>query len=271
MAVDVRRPHHRSQTDARRLVEAMAEDLAARLKLTRQWDAHPGAADRLVFQGTGVNGFIDVDEAEVHVHVERRFFLPVSERWIRARVEERMDEHLAPPPSRDASASRARAAPDAAPAGEEAEEDEAEDEEGADSAPANLDAAPKHQTHAEAAPPPLVGLAASAFRIAAGSGRIPGAALKALLFSAGDRASLGPERRQDMQEMGAHLRALREQAGLSVQELADQIGVGDPSFLRAVEAGRAALSRDLIARLASVLAARPAALAKRLARAYRVR
>lgn len=266
MAVDVRRPHRRSKADARRLVDEMAEDLAAKLKLTRQWESGPGAADRLAFRGTGVSGYIDVDDAEVHVHVERSFFLPVSERKIRTRVEEHMDEHLARPDAPPASGPSALTddRPDSVSTGDTAASGEADES-------ARAASEPPPGPHARGGPPPLVGLAVSAFRIAARSGQVPADVLEALLLSPGQLGRLPDEQQRRMQEMGAHLRALRQQAGLSLRELSEAINLSDPSFLRAVEAGRATLSRDLVMRLSAALARQPADLARRLARAYGIR
>jgi transcriptional regulator with XRE-family HTH domain len=63
------------------------------------------------------------------------------------------------------------------------------------------------------------------------------------------RASSGMRR-----ETGAYLRELRELAGLTVDELAAAVDLRDKKLIEAVEAGTAALSFELVLRLAAVLA-----------------
>jgi len=86
-------------------------------------------------------------------------------------------------------------------------------------------------------------LAAGALRLAARVGNVP---LQALL---GEPANPNMAR-----EAGESLRELRELAGLTRRELAEAIQLSDTSLLQAVENGTAALSFELILRLASILA-----------------
>lgn len=57
-----------------------------------------------------------------------------------------------------------------------------------------------------------------------------------------------------LRETGSYVKELREVAGVTRDELAKAIDVGDTSFISAIESGTATLSFDLILRLASVLA-----------------
>lgn len=86
-------------------------------------------------------------------------------------------------------------------------------------------------------------LATGALRLAVRAGNAP---LQALL---GEPANPSMAR-----EAGESLRELRELAGLTRRELAEAIELGDTSVLKAVENGTAALSFELILRLASILA-----------------
>jgi transcriptional regulator with XRE-family HTH domain len=81
---------------------------------------------------------------------------------------------------------------------------------------------------------------------------------------------LSPEQAEAMKETGEYLRDLRQVAGLTVDDLSAALHLKDHSLLAAVEKGTAALSFDLILRLAALLARRdPAPVAMRLARTYR--
>ncbi len=81
---------------------------------------------------------------------------------------------------------------------------------------------------------------------------------------------LSPEQAEAMKEAGEYLRDLRLVAGLTLDDLNAALDLKDQPLLAAVEKGTAALSFDLILRLAAVLARRdPVPVAMRLARIYR--
>lgn len=61
-----------------------------------------------------------------------------------------------------------------------------------------------------------------------------------------------PEQLERMGKAGRSLRDLREVAGLTINELASAIDLKDPSLLKAVEEGKAALPLEIILRLASL-------------------
>lgn len=101
-----------------------------------------------------------------------------------------------------------------------------------------------------------------ALRRAAETAETPWRVGKALL--------LGPEQAEAMKEAGEYVRELRLVAGLTLDDLSAALDLRDQSLLAAVEKGTAALSFDLILRLAAVLARRdPVPVAMRLARVYR--
>lgn len=72
----------------------MVEEIAASLNQMLHFHYH-WEGDRLAFKRTGVHGHIDVADHEVHVFVSKSPLLPVSEGWIRAKVEAVMDQYLA--------------------------------------------------------------------------------------------------------------------------------------------------------------------------------
>ncbi len=81
---------------------------------------------------------------------------------------------------------------------------------------------------------------------------------------------LSPEQAEAMKETGEYLRDLRQVAGLTVDDLSTALDLKDHSLLAGVEKGTAALSFDLILRLAALLARRdPVPVVMRLARIYR--
>lgn len=81
---------------------------------------------------------------------------------------------------------------------------------------------------------------------------------------------LSPEQAEAMKETGEYLRDLRLVAGLTVDDLNAALDLKDHSLLAAVEKGTAALSFDLILRLAALLArSDPVPVAMRLTRTYR--
>ncbi len=62
-----------------------------------------------------------------------------------------------------------------------------------------------------------------------------------------------PEQRAGLAKAGNALRALREAAGLSVQELGRAVDLSDPALLELVENGKVALPFEIVLRLAAVL------------------
>ena len=81
---------------------------------------------------------------------------------------------------------------------------------------------------------------------------------------------LSPEQAEAMKETGEYLRDLRLVAGLTLDDLSVALELKDHSLLAGVEKGTAALSFDLILRLAAMLARRdPVPVVMRLARTYR--
>jgi transcriptional regulator with XRE-family HTH domain len=78
-----------------------------------------------------------------------------------------------------------------------------------------------------------------------------------------------PQAARVRREAGAYVRELRELAGLTRAELAEAIELSDRSLLDAVEAGTAALSFEMILRLAAILARHdPVPFVARLLRTY---
>ncbi len=81
---------------------------------------------------------------------------------------------------------------------------------------------------------------------------------------------LSPDQAETMREAGEYLRDLRLVAGLTLDDLNTALNLKDHSLLAGVEKGTAALSFDLILRLAALLARRdPVPVVMRLARTYR--
>ena len=81
---------------------------------------------------------------------------------------------------------------------------------------------------------------------------------------------LSPEQAEAMRHAGEYVRDLRLVAGLTLDDLNAALELKDHSLLAAVEKGTAALSFDLILRLAAVLARRdPVPVVLQLARVYR--
>ncbi len=98
------------------------------------------------------------------------------------------------------------------------------------------------------------GLTVSAFRLAVQTSGVPWKIAKAVLLKPEQLGSLEPGQLRLMQETGLYLRDLRGVAGLTLSELSDAIDLEDHSLLEAVEGGTAALSFELILRLAALLA-----------------
>ncbi len=89
MAIEVTRTHALGKTTARRQVESVAARLVDALGVRCAWEG-----DRLVFARKGVDGYIDVGERDVTVHVKKSRMLPVPESLIRQQIEAQLDRHF---------------------------------------------------------------------------------------------------------------------------------------------------------------------------------
>ncbi len=83
--IDIRAYHTLSQREAREAADALAEDLASKFDIDYGWDG-----DTLVFERTGVDGEITVDEASIHVQARLGFMLSL----LRTRVEDEIRRYL---------------------------------------------------------------------------------------------------------------------------------------------------------------------------------
>ncbi len=107
----------------------------------------------------------------------------------------------------------------------------------------------------------LASWANSARGVAEGASEMTIAAAKSLARSPGEKAAIG--------RAGEFLRAAREAAGITVDELGAAVDFSDPTLIEEAEEGKAALPFDLVLRLAGVLGRNdPISFALKLTRSY---
>ena len=107
----------------------------------------------------------------------------------------------------------------------------------------------------------LASWANSALGVAEGATEMTIAAAKSLARSPGERAAI--------ETAGDFLRAAREAAGITVDELGTAVDLRDPALIEEAEKGKAALPFDLVLRLAGVLGRNdPISFALKLTRSY---
>jgi putative polyhydroxyalkanoate system protein len=70
-------------------VNKIAVELADDLGIIYHWENN-----RLIFRRLGLNGYIEISNSEVRIKVEKNFFVPVSDEWIRNHVEARLNQHI---------------------------------------------------------------------------------------------------------------------------------------------------------------------------------
>ena len=115
-------------------------------------------------------------------------------------------------------------------------------------------------------------VAQNAWQWAQVTGSTPSRLARVLMLDEKARGELKPDALQMLADTGAYLRDAREVAGLTLEELGSAMDLKDQSLLKAVEAGTATLSFDLILRMASLLARHdPLPFVMRLARAHNPR
>ena len=87
--IDIRRKHGQSHKAAKAAVDKTAADLGKKFGVTSQWEG-----DTLHFQRSGVNGFIKVNKADVHVTAELGFLLGAMKGMIEAEIERELAENF---------------------------------------------------------------------------------------------------------------------------------------------------------------------------------
>ena len=86
----VRRQHDLGLDEARIRVQGVAESLQRQYSLSSDWHGN-----RLIFHGSGVNGYIEIDHQRIEVRVRLGLALKMMERVIRTEIERALDGHLA--------------------------------------------------------------------------------------------------------------------------------------------------------------------------------
>lgn len=214
--IEITRPHHTTHSVARARVQALAGDLAATYSLRYRW-----VGDRLEFSRFGAKGHVSFDDTYVTVLVRTLPFLPISDTQLHDAIEDRLRHHF--PPPEDTSPAPDSAQPDAAP---------------------NL----VHELANFAGV-----LASQAVRFGAEMLKTPFLLAQSTLIRPEQWEHLSPMQRAILVEMGQTLRQYREQAGLSLRQLADQIDETDVNLLEQAEAGRALLSSESLTQLVARL------------------
>ncbi len=85
----IKRSHSLKKSEAKQRVEEIVRQMADGLGVNYHW-----SGDQLQFSRLGVNGFIDVDESEIRVVVNKSPFLPISDSTIKEQIESYLDTHI---------------------------------------------------------------------------------------------------------------------------------------------------------------------------------
>ena len=89
MAIDIRKPHNKSLSDAQGVADELARDLAEKFSINYGWEG-----DTLRFERFGVNSQIAVDEEAVHIQATLGFLLSALEPKVEAEIHRYLDEHF---------------------------------------------------------------------------------------------------------------------------------------------------------------------------------
>lgn len=249
MAISVTRPHPFDHATARRRVDVLAQTLSRKLNLRTSWEG-----DRLSFKRTGARGHIDVTPDHIHVEISTSPLLPISDARLRQQVDAVLDEHIPPMPTasaRDSEGDREHH-PDATPEGHEHDEPEAPRAEDAVASPSARGDEKHAEDDAHAATAPSGSRTSGLLGAALQAGTASLNAAHALLFSPDQRSDLSEAQRARLEQVGQHLQQFREEAGLSLDDVSQRLGI-DAAVLEAMERGTARLSLPLLRRLDEIL------------------
>lgn len=85
----VTRKHQKNKEAVKEIVEQIAVELSNEFGVSYTWKG-----DALNFSRTGVNGTIKTHEDEIEVNISKSFFIPLSDAFLKEKVNEYMDKYL---------------------------------------------------------------------------------------------------------------------------------------------------------------------------------
>lgn len=88
-AINIRRPHNLGREGAREAVEKIARELNSRLQVAHRWEG-----DSMVFNRSGADGRIHVDDREVVVDIKLGLMLSPMKGIIEDQIERYLDQTL---------------------------------------------------------------------------------------------------------------------------------------------------------------------------------
>lgn len=89
MSLTVKRAHSKDDAQVKSIIEEIADDMKTEFGIDYNWKGNV-----LEFSRTGVSGHIKSHPGEVEVNIRKSFFIPLSDAFLRSKVEEYMDKHL---------------------------------------------------------------------------------------------------------------------------------------------------------------------------------
>ena len=89
MSLTVKRTHSKEESEVKSIIEEIAVDMKTEFGIDYKWNGN-----MLEFSRTGISGNIKSHPGEVEVNIRKSFFVPLSDAFLRSKVEEYMDHHL---------------------------------------------------------------------------------------------------------------------------------------------------------------------------------
>jgi putative polyhydroxyalkanoate system protein len=102
--ISIKRAHHSTQTDAKKMAEKIAAKLEKDYQLKSSW-----SGDVLNFTRSGVHGTLDVTASDLKIHMKLGFLMAAFKSPIQEAVEKNLDA-LVKPAAKPHSAATAKAA-----------------------------------------------------------------------------------------------------------------------------------------------------------------
>lgn len=87
--IDITRHHDLAPEKARAVIEHIADSLERKFNVTPQWDG-----DTLRFARSGVDGFIAVEDGQVHVSARLGMLLTPLKPTVEAEIKRKLDEYF---------------------------------------------------------------------------------------------------------------------------------------------------------------------------------
>ncbi len=84
--IKISRKHQKEDAEIRSITDQLASDMEKEFDVNHHWSGNV-----LKFSRTGIDGAIELKDGEVEVRLKKSFFVPLSDSFLKSKIEEKLD------------------------------------------------------------------------------------------------------------------------------------------------------------------------------------